>query len=327
MISIVVCTFNGATRILPCLDSLISQETNLPFEILVVDNASSDGTSDKVQTYFETEFQEGDWKVLQESNPGLLHARLKGMFEAKYEWVLFCDDDNLLFSDFLATCQELLEQDRKLGVLGSHGIPEIQGDIPAWFEEYASSYALGPQLKNLNAKRHLDYLYGACSIYLKSPLLSLIKEGFQSSLSGRKKDELCSGDDVEWCALMQLLGYRIAYSPRLKFYHKIPERRLSWEYYLKLKEGITSGAGLLFPYYYYYENSVHLPITFQLYYLRETATAGLLYLKYRIKWKGNPSTPENQLAYRILETKFRSFRRNRTLAFKHYKQILKYFDS
>lgn len=147
MISIVVCTFNGATRILPCIDSLISQETNLPFEILVVDNASSDDTSDKVQKYFRAEYPLGDWKVLQESNPGLLNARLKGLSEAKYEWVLFCDDDNLLFSDFLATCQELLEEDRKLGVLGSHGIPEIRGKLQLGLKSTLPAMPSGLNLK------------------------------------------------------------------------------------------------------------------------------------------------------------------------------------
>lgn len=327
MISIVVCTFNGATRIFSCLSSLISQVWTVPFEILVVDNASSDDTTAEVQEYFRTEYPLGDWKVLQEPNPGLLNARLKGMSAAKYEWVLFCDDDNVLFPDFLAICQELLEGDRKLGVLGSHGIPEIQGKTPAWFEEYASSYALGPQLKSSNPKRHLDYVYGACSCYRKKSLLELFENGFSPVLSDRKGNQLISGGDVEWCALMQLLGYRIAYSPRLKFYHQIPASRLSWDYYLRLKEGISLGAGLLFPYHYFFENSVRFPIAFQLAYLRETIKAGLLYFKYRIKWKGNPSTLENQLAYRILETKFKSFRRNRSVSTQHYKQILKYFGS
>lgn len=327
MISIVVCTYNGASRILPCLDSLITQQNAPPHEILVVDNASIDETADLVEKCLKDKFSDGDWKVLKESKSGLLHARLKGLEESKYDWVLFCDDDNVLFPDFLSVCQKLLIKGSKLGVLGSHGIPEFENKKPEWFDSYSSSYAVGPQLKNTNLRRHLDYVYGASSIYRKKGLLELFSSGFLPILSDRKGNLLVSGGDVEWCALMQLLGYQIAYSPRLKFYHQIPQRRLTWDYYLKLKKGITSGAGLLFPYHYFFESTIHNPVAFRWAYLKETAKAGLLFLKYSILWKGKPSSPENQLAYLILGTKFRSFKENRRVAIRHFKQICRHFGT
>lgn len=327
MISVVVCTFNGLSRIESCLSAILNQAAPPVFELIVVDNGSTDGTGEMVEKILLDSFSQGDWRLLQEKKPGLLQARIRGMKEARFEWVLFCDDDNVVFPDFLAKAVEIIGNARKIGVLGSHGIPEFSSPKPEWFDKYSSSYAVGAQLKDNSHRKHLDFVYGACSIYRKNPLLSLFEKGFVPSLSGREKEGLSSGDDVEWCALMQLLGFQIAYSPNLKFYHQIPVKRLSWEYYLKLKQGISSGAGLLFPYHYYFEKSIRQSLPFRLAYFKETIKSRILYYKYKYRWKGKPASPEDQLAFLILESKYRSFLENRRKAAQQYKLIRLYFGA
>ena len=84
MISIVVCTHNGKDRIEACLSSLIAQENPPEYEILVVDNASSDGTGNRVKTHLDSFFSFGAWKLILEDKPGLLYARLAGLRAARY---------------------------------------------------------------------------------------------------------------------------------------------------------------------------------------------------------------------------------------------------
>lgn len=326
MISIVVCTHNGKERIGPCLASLIGQENPPEYEILVVDNASSDGTGEMVRTSLAS-FSADSWNVIYEEKPGLLNARLAGLRAARYDWVLFCDDDNVLFPDFLFQCQKVLSQNSRIGVLGSLGIPEFLGPKPDWFERYSSSYAVGPQLRDDQGGKYLVYVYGACSFYRKKPLLNLFKKGFKPVLSGRKGKEMSAGDDVEWCWLMQLKGYNVAYSPKLRFTHQLPASRLTWDYYLQLKRGISSSAGLLSTYSYFTSSSVHPFFGLVFSYWVQTLKAGLLYWKYRIRWKGNPSKPEDQLSFAILESKFDAFRKQRGLAFAHYRQLQRYFGA
>jgi hypothetical protein len=62
-------------------------------------------------------------------------------------------------------------------------------------------------------------------------------------------------------------------------------------------------------------------------YWAQTLKAGLLYWKYRLLWKGNPIRPEDQLSFAILEAKFDAFRRQRGLAFAHYRQLQRYFGA
>lgn len=327
MISIVVCTHNGKDRIEACLSSLIAQENSPEYEVLVVDNASSDGTGNRVKTHLGPSFSFGAWKVIPEDKPGLLYARLAGLRAARYDWVLFCDDDNILYSDFLFQAQRILSRDSELGVVGSLGIPEFQGPKPDWFDRYASSYAVGAQPVENSGGKRLVHVYGACSIYRKKTLLDLFHSGFKPALSGRKGQQLSAGDDVEWCWLMQLMGYQVAYAAELRFTHQLTASRLTWDYYLRLKGGISGSAGLLSAYTYYRSASFRPMIGFVFHYLFKTLKSVLLYLKYWVRWKGKPAKMENQLSFAILKSQMRAYLTQGKGAILHFRQLNDYFGS
>lgn len=326
-ISIIVCTHNGANRISNCISSLVHQKNPPGYEILVVDNASKDGTGDLVRSHLGSSFPNDRWRLIDEEKPGLLYARLAGLREARYEWVLFCDDDNILFPDFLFQCQQVLSENSRIGVLGSHGIPEFIGQKPNWFDQYSSSYAVGPQLGGNVEGKQLVYVYGACSIYRKKPLLNLFKKGFIPGLSGRKGKEMSAGDDVELCWLMQLLGYKVAYSHKLQFIHQLPASRLNWEYYIRLKRGISAGAGLLSAYTYFSIASYRSFLGYVVNYSLKTIKTALLYLKYRIRWGSSPSRPKDHLSLAILESQMDSYFKHSRQAFSHFRQLKRYFGS
>ncbi|MFC5190303.1 glycosyltransferase [Algoriphagus aquatilis] len=327
MISIVVCTHNGRTRIGPCLTSLIAQEHPPEYEILVVDNASSDGTGEMVRTQLSSSFPSGVWRVIHEEKPGLLYARLAGLRAARYDWVLFCDDDNVLFSDFLFQSQQVLSQNPGIGVLGSLGIPEFLGPKPDWFDRYSSSYAVGPQQIVNSVGKRLVHVYGACSIYRKNPLLELFQKGFKPVLGGRKGKEMSAGDDVEWCWLMQLMGYQVAYSPNLQFTHQLPASRLTWDYYIRMKKGISGSAGLLSAYTFYFSASFRPIVGFAFHYFTNTVKSVLLYGKYGVRWMGKPSKPENQLSFAILESQMWAYLRQGKSALIHFRQLKNHFGT
>lgn len=326
MISIVVCTHNGIDRIGPCLESIAKQENPPLFELIVVDNASSDGTGDFVRVQFSS-FPSGEWKVILEEKKGLLYARLAGLSVARYEWVLFCDDDNLLFPDFLCHCQEVLSQNSRIGVLGSLGIPEFLGPKPDWFDRYSSSYAVGPQQAESIDGKCLVHVYGACSIYRKQPILKLFQKGFKPVLSGRKGKEMSAGDDVEWSWLMQLMGYRIVYSPKLKFIHQLTASRLTWEYYIQLKKGISGSVGLLNAYTFYFSASFRPVVGFVFHYFLKTVKSLLVYGKYWVKWMGKPSKPEDQLSFAILESQMWAYLKQGKSAIAHFRKLKNHFGA
>ncbi|MDI1323157.1 MAG: glycosyltransferase [Algoriphagus sp.] len=322
-ISIVICTYNGKSRITSALDSISQQTTSFPVELLIVDNASTDGTAEFCSEYLNLKGL--GWKVISESQPGLLHARIAGMKVSKYDWVLFCDDDNVLFPDFLNNAFEILEADNSIGVLGSLGVPEINGEKPDWFDQYAHSFAIGPQLQNSPLSNQLSHVYGACSIFKKKPILALLDKGFSPVMVDRKNEILLSGGDVEWCWLTQFSGFKIEYSSELKFFHQIPQSRLTWEYYLRLKEGIANGAGPLYSYQYFFQFPDHSGWQFQISYLKQLLKAKLVFFKNSLKLRSKPKLPAQKLALVILKTQMNSFSANKKDSYSHFLQLKKYF--
>lgn len=93
-ISIVVCTHNRAAMLSDALASLARLETGgrFRYEIVVVDNASSDETAEVVQAMRRTSLE---LRYVYEAKKGIATARNRGYREAAGEWIAFFDDDQL----------------------------------------------------------------------------------------------------------------------------------------------------------------------------------------------------------------------------------------
>ena len=97
-ISIIICCYNSEWIIARCLDALKQQRfsTPLEWEIIVVDNACTDETTTIVGRYLK----ELPLRIVFEPEPGLLNARKRGISVAKYQYSIFCDDDNILCPNY-----------------------------------------------------------------------------------------------------------------------------------------------------------------------------------------------------------------------------------
>lgn len=242
-ISVIICTYNSETRISKSLQSILTQNTTYDFELIVVNNNSNDRTEDSVIATLNERVI--NWRLVKEPTPGLSSARWKGINEAKFDLILFCDDDNILDKNYLEIGGSILFADQSIGILGGNGHPVFQKDKPYWFDEFSSSYAIGNLGKKSGKQKKGSYHYGASCFFRRSALLELKKRGFNSILSDRSGNLLSSGGDVELCFAVQLLGYNLAFDTRLSFDHFIESHRLEWDYYLRLKRGIASSFPLL----------------------------------------------------------------------------------
>ena len=83
-LSVVVCSYNGAVRLGPCLDALSNQQ--MPVDVLVVDDGSIDGTDTLAKSYGFSVFRH-------QANRGISAARNSGLQNAVSTIVAYCDDD------------------------------------------------------------------------------------------------------------------------------------------------------------------------------------------------------------------------------------------
>ena len=94
-VSIVVCTYNRAELLHDALDSLMALHTDgkFEFEIVVVDNASTDHTSQVIQSV--AKHAAVPFRGVCETRPGVACARNCGVREAAGSWIAFFDDDQI----------------------------------------------------------------------------------------------------------------------------------------------------------------------------------------------------------------------------------------
>lgn len=234
-VSVIVCCYNSVSRIKPTLEALAKQvfNTNLLWEIVLVDNASTDDTAAFARACWNQSGADVALRIVHEPLAGLGRARQRGIQEASYSCLLFCDDDNWLSPGYVQGIFNVLDGDHTIAACGGTGIPVFETTKPVWFDSYAEAFATGPQENNVENQRILN-LYGAGLGINKSIYNELEKINFSPLLQGRTGNALSSSEDTELTYAFVLMGYKLQYIAKLQFYHYLPTGRLTYAYLKKL---------------------------------------------------------------------------------------------
>lgn len=111
-LSIIIVNYNGKHYFDACLKS-ISEQTPFEHEVIVVDNASSDGSAEHLRSNYP------DIKLIQsERNLGFAGGNNLGARHATGRYLLLLNNDTILLSD-LSQAVALMERDESVGVLGA----------------------------------------------------------------------------------------------------------------------------------------------------------------------------------------------------------------
>jgi len=238
-VSIIICCFNSSLLLEETLKHIAVQKLdNAACEIVLVDNASTDHTQEIARSIWEKSGSDKiSFKIVYEPKPGLTFARQKGVNEARFEYLIFCDDDNWLDENYVQNTIELFKEHTDTGILGGNGsaIFEDEALKPLWFSTFLDMYAAVPQAKKETA---LDFVYGA-GMAVRKTVLKEVMGKYPMLLKGREKAILSSGEDSEICLRARLAGHKILYSPKLTFKHFIINKRLTWSYLKKLDTGLA----------------------------------------------------------------------------------------
>lgn len=243
--SIVICCYNSSTRLEATLTHLarLSYPTEL-VEILLVDNASTDGTTAFAQKIWDNLHAPFAIYYLHERQAGLIHARKKGVEKSNNDFILFVDDDNWVSINYLKVADRLLQSNNHIGVLGGKISGVFETPLPSWmsqpkpFKSLTGSLAISTNIQRYgNLKKISEYVFGAGSFYDKEMLSRFFDIGIVPLLSGRSGNILTSGDDNELCMMARMAGRSIYRSDELHLQHFITSNRLNWEYLHRLYYG------------------------------------------------------------------------------------------
>jgi glycosyltransferase involved in cell wall biosynthesis len=240
-VSVLICCHNGAARIGPTIEALAQCKTNFPAEIVLVDNNSIDGMVACAQAAWErTGNTSIKFRIVSEPELGLAYARRKGVREAKYECIVFCDDDNWLSPNYLEVVVDILSNPA-VGAAGGQAEPVTEGPIPVFLYSHGSWLALGVQsLCSGDVTRSRGYLWGAGLAARRSDLLMIYQCPVFPILTDRTgASSSASGNDREICWALTMLGKTLVYDERLKLRHFVTRERLQIEYFQRLATGVN----------------------------------------------------------------------------------------
>jgi glycosyltransferase involved in cell wall biosynthesis len=247
-ISVIICCYNSSNRLPQTLRHLALQDvpSDVNWEIILIDNASTDGTAAVAEReWTQYGLNEVRFNVLSEPKPGKNFAFNTGIEAAKFEYVLTCDDDNWLNSNYIALAFQIMEGEALIGVLGGCGIFEPEYPLNPEIEQLSHYFVNGPQ--TWASTEH--WVYGAGSVYRKSILTDLIRQGWKQITTGRKGKSLVCGEDVEICFMFYLSGYKIATNNNLQFRHFVPLKRQKIKYIIDLTFWLSYSHVLMNSYY------------------------------------------------------------------------------
>jgi GT2 family glycosyltransferase len=230
MVSILITTFNSAQFIERCLDSA-QRQSYQPLEIIVVDNASMDGTHELL-----AKRGTGINVVYNDTNVGFAAAQNQAARAARGSWLLSLNPDVVLSPNFIAEAVSMGERDSKIGALCGKLLRWNPGSDPEFTKAIDSTgiYFL-PNLRHLDrgageADRgqfeQAEYVFGAtgaAALYRRSMVedVSVGGELFDEQFFAYREDA-----DLAWRA--QIMGWHSLYTPRAIAWHVrrvTPERR------------------------------------------------------------------------------------------------------
>jgi glycosyltransferase involved in cell wall biosynthesis len=226
-ITAVVCTRNRAHYLRLCLDSLLTQTLHRDrYEILVVDNASTDSTRELCETYARHGV-----RYIPEPVIGLSRARNTGWQQAEADYVGYLDDDGIADPSWLESALNTFHN--------QHPTPAcVGGPIRLLWETPEPSW-MNPPLRiplgfmnwgttPRQIEEH-EWLMGGNSFYPKHLLSEL--GGFDERL-GRKKGCLLSGEESQLYLRLRKAGGYLFYEPGVSMRHHVtPDRtKPAWFY-------------------------------------------------------------------------------------------------
>ena len=126
-VSVVIPTYNRSALLLDAINSVLAQDAQIPFEIVVVDNNSQDDTAAVVRSVTDARV-----RYVVEREQGNAHARNRGVASATANIIAFLDDDVTVDSNWLASLYQALEARRDLAFVGGKVLPQWNGPAPSW---------------------------------------------------------------------------------------------------------------------------------------------------------------------------------------------------
>jgi len=202
MISVIIPVKDGERTLDRCLQAVLhQQDLDLLYEVIVVDDGSSDDTVRIAQQY--------DVRVYSQPNGGPAAARNTGATFAQGDLLVFTDVDCQPTPGWLSALLAALENPE---IIAAKGVYRTRQQAPvARFvqQEYAHKY------RRLNKQRYIDFIDTYSAIYRRNVFVQ--NGGFDTTFTG------ATAEDADLSFRLARKGYKMAFAPQAVVYHQHDE--------------------------------------------------------------------------------------------------------
>jgi GT2 family glycosyltransferase len=226
-VTVAVITYNRSRLLRQTLAGILRQDYPADrWELLVIDNNSSDDTRDVVTSFVTANPAP---RRIVETRQGLDHGRNRAIEEARGDLVVLVDDDVLVEPDWLAQLVAPFssESAHKIGVVGGEVVPVFPDGIPAWMEGFHRPLGLrsdpGPLAPN-QAPMGANFAF---------PKWVFVRFGMFDTRLDRQGSRLFGGGDSEMIRRLRTVGLEVWFVPGAKVLHQISGDRLTLGYALR----------------------------------------------------------------------------------------------
>jgi glucosyl-dolichyl phosphate glucuronosyltransferase len=220
-ISVIICTYNRCAA--------LEQTQDLVWELLVVDNNSSDQTAETVRSFI-TNRNSLPLEYVFEPIPGLSSARNCGIRASRGTIVAFIDDDVLVSREWLSEVRNAFQQYDPLCVSGRVLLRENQPRPGWWHRTYDLAMGKFDRGTAEIVYEHSDKRLAGIGANMMFKRISFDRYGLFRVDMGRKPNQLTTGEETEMLERLRRQKERIVYYPKALVYHCPSAERFSKRY-------------------------------------------------------------------------------------------------
>jgi N-acetylglucosaminyl-diphospho-decaprenol L-rhamnosyltransferase len=226
-LSVIVVSYNTRDLLAACLDSVQSARYPGSREVLVVDNASSDGSAEMVAAQYPT-----CALVRNSENRGFAAANNQALALAAGRLILLLNSDTALTPESLVEMQSAFGAYPDLGIVGpallndDHSRQPSWGDFPSVWQEFLFQTYLFklwpvrfPYGRRVRPHLLVDYQHFHRVDWVTGAALMMKREVYERA-GGLPQENFMYGEELEFCARAQRAGFGVAYVPAAEVYHR-----------------------------------------------------------------------------------------------------------
>lgn len=230
-ITVILCTYNRCSSLKTALGSVALSQLppSVSWEVLVVDNNSTDQTREVVER-FASQYP-GRFRYMFEARPGKSNALNAALQNTNADVLAFMDDDVLVEPDWLHLLTSIFESPEYSGA-GGRILPEANFLLPFWLET-SGPYALAPLAMfdlGPTAGRLHEPPFGTNMAFRREVFSRY--GNFRKDLGPRPGSEIRS-EDTEFGMRLIKGGEHLWYEPAAVVHHEIARSRVTRQYFLK----------------------------------------------------------------------------------------------